>query len=262
VNRQFCQLAVLFISLLLVAAPAQASSAAGGAPHFKAEQIVAFAKRVEQSMAAHGARVAILARVGRATADLPAGFHYTHVAFAVYSQIKTTDGRSTPGYAIYNLYQDAEHPDHSSLMTDYPVDFFAGVYELKTDILILRPELQRQLLKVIASDTYLKLHNPAYSVVANPYNRKFQNCTEHTLDVLNAAIYHTDDIDVIKADERAYFKAQQVKINPLKMLAGMVTMPDLKVTDQKHGVRTASFTTIARYLKQYDLLADELVIAQ
>jgi len=46
------------------------------------------------------------------------------------------------------------------------------------------------------------------------------------------------------------------------MLAGMVTMPDLKVTDQQHGVRTASFTTIARYLKQYDLLADELVIAQ
>jgi len=50
--------------------------------------------------------------------------------------------------------------------------------------------------------------------------------------------------------------------NPLKMQAGMVTMPDLKVTDQQHGIRTASFTTIASYLKQYDLLADELVITQ
>jgi len=255
-------LAVLFIAMLLFTAPAQAGSAAGGEPQFKAEQIVAFAKRVEKTMAAHGARVAILGRVGRPVADLPAGFHFTHVAFAVYSQIKTTDGRSIPGYAIYNLYQDEDHPDHSSLVTDYPVDFFASVYELKTDILIPRPELQRQLLRVIDSETYRKLHNPAYSVVANPYNHKFQNCTEHTLDVLNAAIYHTDDIDVIKADERAYFKAQQVKINPLKMLAGMVTMPDLKVTDQKHGIRTASFTTIARYLKQYDLLADEVAIAQ
>lgn len=223
---------------------------------------MAFAKRVETAMATKGARVAILARVGQPEHDLPPGFNYTHVAFAVYSQIKTTDGRSIPGYAIYNLYQDADHPDHSSLVTDYPVDFFAGVYALKTGILIPRPELQRRLLKVIASDTYRKLHNPAYSLVANPYNRKFQNCTEHTLDVLNAAIYRTDDIDIIKTDERAYFKAQKVSINPLKMLAGMVTMPDLKVTDQKHGIRTASFTTIARYLKQYDLLADELEVTQ
>ncbi len=263
-TRNTCtpKLIVVLIGMLLFGAQAQAGSAAGGESHFRAEQISAFAKRVEKTMAAHGARVAILARVGRPVADLPDGFHYTHVAFAVYSQIKTTDGRSIPGYAIYNLYQDAGHPDHSSLVVDYPADFFAGVYALKTDILIPTPELQRQLLRVIASDTYRKLHNPAYSVVANPYNRKFQNCTEHTLDVLNAAIYHTDDIDVIKADERAYFKAQPVKINPLKMLAGMVTMPDLKVTDQKHGVRTASFTTIARYLRQYDLLADELVVAQ
>jgi len=261
-NKPVSQLSMLLIGMMLFVGHAQAGSTATGEPHFESAQIVAFAKRMEKTVAARSARVFILGRVGRPVAELPDGFHYTHVAFGVYSMIKTADGRSVPGYAIYNLYQDGDHPDHSSLVVDYPADFFAGVYELKTDILIPKPALQQQLLKVIASDTYRQLHNPDYSVVANPYNRKYQNCTEHTLDVLNAAIYRTNDIDVIKANERAYFTAQKVTVNPLKMLMGMITMPDIKVTDQKHGVRTASFTTIARYLEQYKLLEEELVLAQ
>jgi len=260
--RQVYVIAIMVGSLLFCTEPVYAGSAADGEPQFEAEKIVSFAKRVEKAVAARGARVFILARIGRPASELPDGFHYTHVAFGVYSMIKTDDGRSIPGYAIYNLYQDDKVRDRSKLVTDYPVDFFAAVYELKTDILIPKPALQQQLLKVIASDTYRKLHNPDYSVVANPYNRKYQNCTEHVLDVINAAIYRTDDIQRIKANERAYFEAQAVKINPLKMLVGALTMPDVKTTDQKGGIKTASFSTISRYLKQYDLIQEELVISQ
>lgn len=76
-------------------------------------------------------------------------------------------------------------------MTDFPVDFFAGVQKLKAGIVIPTPELQRRLLATIQSDVYRDLHVPAYSAVANPFTLEYQNCTEHTLDVLNAAIYQT-----------------------------------------------------------------------
>ncbi|EAU54851.1 hypothetical protein SPV1_09158 [Mariprofundus ferrooxydans PV-1] len=245
-----------------MAMPAYAGSTAHAEPQFESGQIVSFAKKVEKVMAGKGARVFILARAGRPASDMPDGFEYTHVAFGVYSMIKTNDGRTLPGYAIYNLYQDDKRPDISHLVTDYPVDFFAGVYELKTGIIIPKPELQKRLLQVIASDTYRKLHNADYSVVANPYNSKYQNCTEYTLDVIEAALYQTDDVRLIKVNERAYFKAQPVKIPPLKLLAGILTMPDLKTTDQKGGIQTASFTTIERYMSQYGLVQEKLVITQ
>jgi hypothetical protein len=41
----------------------------------------AFAERVERDLAARDAQVAIVARMGRDSGDLPEGIRYTHVAF-------------------------------------------------------------------------------------------------------------------------------------------------------------------------------------
>ena len=243
-------------------ATAEAGSMANAGPQFKAEEIVSFAKKVEKTVAAKGARVFILSRVGRPANELPEGIHYTHTAIGVYSMIKTADGRQVPGYAIYNLYQREKQPDVSDLVVDYPIDFFAGVFELKAGVVIPTPELQQRLLQVIASNTYKDLHNPKYSVIANPYNSKFQNCTEHTLDVINAAIYQTGDVNKIKANTNAYFDAQRVHVSPFKLLAGSIFMPDVKTSDQKNGIRTSTYTTIAKYLDKYDLVQEQMLITQ
>jgi hypothetical protein len=165
-----------------------ASSAAGETTNFKAEEVISFAKKVERTLAEKGVHVAILARMGRPLSEMPAGMHFTHAAFIVYSKIQTADGRSLPGYSIYNLYQYDDHPDKSKLVQDFPVDFFSGVAQLEAGLLIPSVELQQRLLKVIASPDYKALHEPHYSVIANPYNEGRQNCTEFTLDVINAAI--------------------------------------------------------------------------
>lgn len=248
--------------MLGMMATAEAGSMANAEPQFKAEEIVSFAKKVEKTVASKGARVFILSRVGRPANELPEGIHYTHTALGVYSMIKTADGREVPGYAIYNLYQREKEPDVSDLIVDYPVDFFAGVFELKAGVVIPTPELQQRLLQVIASNTYKELHNPKYSVIANPYNSKFQNCTEHTLDVINAAIYQTGDVKKIKANTKAYFDAQKVHVSPFKLVAGSIFMPDVKTSDQKNGIRTSTYTTIAAYLDKYDLIQEQLVITQ
>ncbi len=179
----------------------------GGSPvHFTSEEIAAFAKQVERTVAEKGARVFIIARQGRPAEELPEGIHYTPIGLGVYSSSTMKDGSVVPCYALYNLYQRNDEPDVSDLVVDYPVNFFAGVYELRAGIIVPSPQLQRRLLDIISSETYSALHNPRYSVIANPFNSQYQNCTEHTLDVLNAAIYQTADIGEIKRNAAAYYR--------------------------------------------------------
>jgi hypothetical protein len=229
-----------------------ASSAAGETTNFKAEEVISFAKKVERTLAEKGVHVAILARMGRPLSEMPAGMHFTHAAFIVYSKIQTADGRSLPGYSIYNLYQYDDHPDKSKLVQDFPVDFFSGVAQLEAGLLIPSVELQQRLLKVIASPDYKALHEPHYSVIANPYNEGRQNCTEFTLDVINAAIYQTTDVKKLKQVAQKYFIAQPVEVNPFKLMLGSVFSAEVSTADQPGKPVTATFERISEYLQKYD----------
>ena len=228
--------------------------------HFKTEDVVKFSKKVEKAMAEKRAEVAIVARVGRPREKLPEGMSYTHTAFAVYSTITTNDGRQIPGYAMYNLYQRTKEPDVSDLVQDYPADFFAGVEVLEAGVIIPSSKMQKRLLKVIMSPTYKKLHNPRYSIIANPFTLDFQNCTEHTLDVVFAAIYDTDKIKVIKSNEKAYFEAQPVKVNSVKLALGSLFASDVKISDHPGRPVTATFEAIGRFLKKYDPSTELLTV--
>jgi len=250
----------VFCLMLSASSVFAGSSQAGGEIFFKPEEIVAFAKKVEKTLGQKGARVAIIARVGRPRNKLPEGISFTHTAIAVYSQITTADGRNIPGYAIYNLYQRAGKPDVSDLIQDFPVDFFAGVEVLEAGIIIPSPELQKRLLAVIASPTYKALHNPNYSVIANPFTLDFQNCTEFTLDLVTAAIYETSDLKVIKANEKAYFEPQPININPLKLLFGSMFVADVATSDHPGSPVTSTFTTIGNFLTKYDASSEKLIV--
>ncbi len=252
--------AIVFLFLLPPSSVLAGSSQAGGETYFKPEEIIKFSKKVEKTLAQKGARVAIIARVGRPRAELPEGISFTHTAIAVYSQITTADSRKIPGYAIYNLYQRAEEPNVSDLIQDFPVDFFAGVKVMEAGIIIPSPELQKRLLKVIASPTYKELHNPHYSLIANPFTLELQNCTEHTLDVITAAMYETTDLKVIKANEKAYFEPQPVNVNPLKLMLGSMFVSDVATSDHPGSPETSTFTTIGRFLTKYNAASEVLIV--
>lgn len=248
-----------FLCGLLLASPvvasvgfSSASSQAGETLHFSPEQILRFAKKVEKVMADKGAYVAIVARKGRPKSEMPQGMAFTHTAFAVYSQISTQDGRKVPGYVIYNLYQQDKQPDVSDLVVDYPPEFFAGVAELEAGVIIPSLTLQKRLLTTITSPLYQSLHDARYSVIANPYTLGRQNCTEFVLDVINASIYQTSDINRIKANEKAYFIAQEVNVNPFKLLLGSMFSDEVALSDQSGQPVTATFERIGEFLVQYD----------
>ena len=236
------------------------SSQAGGEIHFKPEEIIKFAKMVEKTLANKGARVAIIARVGKPRNKLPNGINYTHTGFIVYSQITTADGRKIPGYAIYNLYQSLDEPDVSYLMQDFPVDFFAGVEVLEAGVIIPTPELQKRLLAVIASPTYKELHNSHYSILANPFTLDYQNCTEFVLDLIMASIYETADTKVIKTNEKEYFEPQPVNVNPVKLLLGSMFVKGVTTSDHPGSPEISTFTTIGKFLTQYNAASEILAI--
>jgi len=105
------------------------------------------------------------------------------------------------------------------------------------------------------------VHRPAYSLLANPFDDRYQNCTEYTLDVINAAIYQTTDYRQLKANTKAHFKGHRLKISGLKLLVGSILMDDVKTQDHSGKIVTATFNTIGDYLAGNHLL-DRLVIVE
>ncbi len=247
--------------IMLTTSSAWAGSQQEGEPQFAIEEIAKFTKKIERNMAEKGVRVFIIGRNGRPVEELPKGVEYTHVAFGVYSKVETQDGRIVPGYAYYNLYQSEKDGATSSLVTDYTIDFLVNIYEPKVGIVIPTPELQKRLLTFIGTAEYQSLHNPSYSVLSNPYNDIFQNCTEFTLDVINSSIYKTVDKDDLKLAAKDHFKAYDVHISPFKVLFGSMFVSGVTKSDHVGQIKTATYTTIAAYLESFNL-AQEIITVE
>ncbi len=252
ITRSFVLSLLVFTMAVCQAAVPSGDSQSVKRPHFPAEQTIALAQKLEQTLQDEGVKVAIVGRIGRPPADLPEGMRFTHVGFAVYSEIPAADGRRLHRYAMYNLYQKRGKPNLSELVRDDPPNFFAGVTRLEAGVIIPSPQLQQRLLDVIMSPAYAKLHDPHYSLIANPYTEGRQNCTEFVLDVLNAAMYQTSDLRILKTVTKNYFVAQPVKVNPLKVMLGAVFNPEISISDQQGMPETATFETLGKYLETYD----------
>ncbi|MCH9670523.1 MAG: DUF2145 domain-containing protein [Gammaproteobacteria bacterium] len=256
------RLVLLSLLMTVCVSAVRAVSAVGGpASAYTVEQIAQFSKRVERVGAKHGARVFLLARVGRQAEDLPPGIEFTHTGFAVYSSIVRPDGSTGHGYAVHSLYQRSDAADKSELAADFPVDFFSRVPVLKAGILVPHPKLQQRLLDIIGSKRYRALHNPRYSAISNPYNQRYQNCNEFIVDVIMSTIYDTD-IRGIKAHTRAYFEAQPARVNPVRLLLGSVFAKDIATSDHQGPVVTATYGAIRTFLSQQRLLQHHVVLTQ
>lgn len=245
---------LLLSSLLILSLPVFAGSPSQTEAKFSPEQISKFAKQVEHYAARQGARAFIIGRMGRPKKDLPKGIKYTHTAIAVYSKIKLNNGNTAKGYVIHNLYQRNNQPSKSDLVQDYPVDFFWGAQQLTAGISIPTAKVQQRLIEAITNNVPAQVHNSNYSVIANPMNQTFQNCTEHTLLVLNSAIYQTTDLNRLYASHNNYFMAQKVHVSPFKLMLGNSFVDGISTKDHSSNIKTATFSSIARYLDKYDLL--------
>ena len=261
-------LAAASLALLLLSAAPQAaafdSSESTVSGRFTPEEAASFSKDIETALAAKGARVAIVFRTGRPRAKLPEGFNYTHGAFWVYQPSLSPDGREVMGYSVYNLYSgDGETlpKSRSRLVQDFPFDFVAGSQEDDVAVIIPAVEVQKRLYSVIASPTYEALHVPEYTLIANPADARYQNCTEFLLDVLAAAVLETDNYAQIKVNLGAYFEPAVVRdASGLKRFFAPMADPRLRSDDHKGKVRTATFESIAAFMQAHGYLREVFVL--
>ncbi len=245
-------LAVALMAGLAQPALAVGSSASDGTVH-NLERVAPFTKKVETALAEHGALVAIVARVGRDPKEMPDGITYTHVAFWVYSEMTAEDGRKLNGYVAYNLYQRSGDGDRADLVQDFPIQFFGNVAELKSGVVIPKPELQRELLKQILSPRYKGLFVPDYSVVANPYSWRYQNCTNFVMANTVSAIYDTADRNEIVEYLRRFYEAKPVPVNGLVRALGPIFVDGFHTNDQSGQIKTSTYESIVGFFQQYDL---------
>jgi len=244
----------------VAASPAAAQSSAPSGEIVNPERVIPFAKAVERELANRGARVAIVSRVGRDPDRMPDGIEYTHVGLWVYSDIETADGKTVRGYAIHNLYQEPDDAGRSFLAQDYPAEFFGEVFDLRAGVIVPTPQVQERLLKVMTSPTYDSLHNPNYSLVANPFRNDFQNCTNFVLQVLMAAVYETSDRDQIAANIRAHFTPQRVGLSGLQRTFGPIFVGGFETSDHSGPIRTSTFGALGRFMAQYGMAEDQFEV--
>ena len=250
-------------TLVIASSPAAAqdSSQSGVATgHFAPEEAAGFSKQIETALAERDARVAIVFRTGRSRDRLPDGVSFTHGAFWVYQPIRTATGDIMRGYVTYNLFHgDGETlpRTQSYLETEFPYAFTVASAVDDVGVIVPTPEMQRRILSVMASDTYADLHVPDYSLISNPADGRYQNCTEFLLDVVSAAAWETDDPAQIKANLGAHFEPTEISAGPLGRLFGPLADERLRLADHSGApVRTATFSSLSGFMLEHGL-ADE-----
>lgn len=258
--------AIAAASGIILAAPtasAQSSAAQTADPYLTIEQAGAFSKQIERTLAHKQARIALVFRSGRERAALPDGVEYTHGALWVYQPIKKADGSIMKGYAVHNLYHgDGETlpKTQSYLAQDFPFDFINGSKVDDVAVIIPTQEMQKRIIKTMASDDYTAMHVSDYSLIANPHDSKFQNCNEFLLDVISSAAWQTTDYKQIKANLREHFEPQQIEAGILKRMFAPLADSRLKMQDQSGGVQTVTYASIAEFMDKFDMSTEHFKI--
>lgn len=170
------------------------------------------------------------------------------------------NGETEKGYSLHNLYQTKDAANRSELVMNYPADFFWSAKSLKAGIIIPNRALQLRLIELIASGEAATLHEPRYSAISNPFDKRYQNCTEYVLDVLNAAIYQTVNRDQLKANAKAYFSPTVIQKSPFKIALGSLFLKEITKKDHRGPVATATFTSIGQYLVENNLVKVAVVL--
>ncbi len=255
----------LLITLLVGAgiaasASAQSSLRRGGGPDtIPVEDAAAFSKQIERRLAQDGARLALVFRSGQRLDELPEGVRFTHGAFWVLQDIIAPNGDVIQGYAVYNLYAGGDTdvaPGRSALVQDFPYDFTAPMAEARAGVIIPSPEMQRRIVGIMASPTYAQLHNPSFSIVANPHDLRHQNCNEFYLDVIAAAAWEETDRAQIKANLAAYFEPAVIQTTWFQRTFGPMFNPRVQTDDHDSTVETTTFLSMAAFMQEYGLSSD------
>lgn len=141
-------------------------------------QAFAMGERLTQLLDREQARVAIVARVG--SDQSRRGVRYTHVAFAQRDHAK---GRWTVTHMLNHCGEESAEIYDEGLANFFLDDLFV----MEARVIVPSESLQTRLLETIRSPLKRELFEPRYSLIANPWEIRFQNSNNWAIELIAAA---------------------------------------------------------------------------
>ena len=190
------------------------------------------ALRTARALDEHEAPVALVARVGRDLSEH--GLVYSHAGFAVRDH---ADGRWT---VVHLLNECGSH--RSGLYAQGLVNFFSDdLVNQDARIVWLQPAHARRLAEHLRTVQANPLYLPAYSLIARPGSRDYQNSTAWVLETLAATLPDAGDV---RSRQQAWaiasgdgFRADTIHIPYSKRVLGGLFGSNVAFTDHSVGTR-------------------------
>lgn len=218
-------------------------------PPAEVDRSLQLAWKAREALAASGAEVALIARVGQDLSKY--GLRFSHVAFA---------WRDHPAgrWSVVHLL-NACGTATSDLYDEGLGNFFGiGVVAHVAGILVPSPATQRRLAALFDGTRHWDLFSPKYNMVAFPFSTKYQNSNQWVLELLALAI---DGGATVKdrASAQAWLKARgfqptTVELGTLDRLAGRVFRANVAFDDHPLGRRLAGHIDVVSVESVYHFL--------
>ncbi|MEP7298754.1 MAG: DUF2145 domain-containing protein [Burkholderiales bacterium] len=219
------------LALALIATGAHAGRSCENKPP-KADAIqrsMALAEHTAQTLDQSGAQVVALARIGQNLGEY--GVRYSHFGFAYREGDKWR--------VVHKLNQCGTA--HAAVYRQGLGEFFLDdLYEYEAGVVVPTPEIQAKLLPVLRDNAKLaQLNTPAYSMVAYPWARMYQQSNQWALETLAMALE-----PAAQSRERAQawlqlkdYTPTTLHISPMKRLGGRMTAANIAFDDHPNEKR-------------------------
>ena len=172
---------------------------------------LALAYKVQRHLDEQGARVAVIGRVGRDLSEY--GLRYSHIGLAMRDQ---ASGRWIVVHELNNCGR-ADSDLYDQGLGNF---FLDDLFRFEAVVLIPSSGMQDRLAEAIARGDGRRLHQPSYSLIAQPYSEKYQNSNQWLLE-LAAAVMAGGEPSRVAAHARLIqdgFQPSVLYLPPLKRL--------------------------------------------
>jgi hypothetical protein len=223
--------AALGIALVLAAGAAHAGRSCENKPP-KADAIqrsMQLAEHTANALEQSGAQVVALARIGQNLSEY--GVRYSHFGLAYRDNGKWR--------VVHKLNQCGTA--HAAVYRQGLGEFFLDdLYEYEAAVVIPTPEIQARLLPVLRDNARVaQLNTPAYSMVAYPWARTYQQSNQWALETFAMA---QEPAAVSRERAQAWLQLQgytptTLHIGPLKRMGGRLTAANIAFDDHPNEKR-------------------------
>ncbi len=218
------------------------------------------ALKTRDTLVTSGATVALLGRVGVDLSEY--GLRYSHAGLA------WRDHPQGHWLVVHQLNQCATAQSH--LFNEGLGNFFLDTpFAYETLIVIPSQAMQQELVTLLSSSLPHQLHQPSYSMIANPWQTRYQNSNQWLLEVLAVAFSESEVQNRLQAQHwlrQNGYHPSQVHLSALQRIGARLFSANVQFDDHSLADRIAgryqvvTVESVVRFLSQRDPQTTQTVV--